>query len=105
MFKKLGFKSLVLGAALAAAVPGVSFARDHDDHRGGGYEHHEVYRGDRDRDHDRGRWNFGVGVYSAPAPVPVPVPAPPANGYYDQYGVWHPYAPYYPYGAPTPYGY
>lgn len=93
---------MALAAALAVAAPGVSLARDRDDHRGG--EHHEVYRGhegSRDRDWDRGRgWSFGFG-YTAPAPAPV-VPAP-AAGYYDQFGVWHPYA-YYP-SAPYPNGY
>jgi hypothetical protein len=38
-----------------------------------------------------------VGVYVAPTIV---APAPAANGYYDQYGVWHAYAYY-----PQPYGY
>jgi len=110
MLQKLGMKTLALAAALAAAVPGVTLARDHDNFRGRGPEHHEVYRGDwghrdRDWDHDRGRWGFGFGVYTAPTPVPVPVPSPAANGYYDQYGVWHPYNPYYSYPAPSPYGY
>ena len=106
MLKRLGISTMALAAILAAAVPGVSLARDRDDHRGG--EHHEFNRGheggrdrdwdhdrdgDRDRDWDRGRgWSFGFG-YNA---VPVPAPAP-ASGYYDQYGVWHAYN-YYPYG-------
>jgi hypothetical protein len=101
MLKKLGISTMALAAALAVAAPGVSLARDRDDHRGG--EHHEVYRGhegwrDRDWDHDRRGWSFGFG-YTAPAPV---VPAP-AAGYYDQFGVWHAYA-YYP-NAPYPNGY
>lgn len=100
MIKRFGIKTLALAAVLAAAVPGVTFARDRDDFRRGP-ERHEVFRGhDRDWDHDRGHWNFGFGIYAAPTPVPVPVPAAPASGYYDPYGVWHAYAPAYP-----PYGY
>jgi hypothetical protein len=95
MLKKLGISTMALAAALAVAAPGVSLARDRDDHRGGA--HHEVYRGhqagrdrhwDHDRDWDRRGWSFGFG-YTAPVPVPAPAP-----GYYDQFGVWHPY----PYG-------
>jgi Ni/Co efflux regulator RcnB len=98
MLRRLGISTMALAAALAAATPAVSLARDRDDHRSG--EHHEVYRGheagrdrhwDHDRDWDRQGWSFGFG-YTAPVPVPAPAP-----GYYDQYGVWHPYAPY-PYG-------
>jgi hypothetical protein len=100
MVKRLGISTIALAAILAAAVPGVSLARDRDDHRGG--EHHEVYRGHdrwRDRDWDRGRGSsLGFG-YTAPVPVPVPA----AAGYYDQFGVWHPYTPY-P-NAPYPNGY
>jgi len=93
---------MALAAGLAVAAPGVSLARDRDDHRGG---HHEVYRGregwrNRDWDHDRRGWSLGFG-YTAPVPVPV-APAP-ATGYYDQFGVWHPYN-YYP-SAPYPNGY
>lgn len=110
MFKKLRFSALGLAAAMAVAVPTVSLARDHDGGRGGrGFARQEYRGGDHDRgrdwdrgrsfyrdyDHDRG-WGFGVYVNPAPAPV--------ANGYYDQYGVWHPYA-YDQYGNPIPYGY
>jgi len=99
MFKRLRLSAVALAAALAVATPGISLARDRDDHRGG--EHREFYGGrdgwrdrgwDRDRDRDR-HWSFGFG-YAAPVPVPAPAPV---NGYYDQYGVWHPYA-YYPNG-------
>jgi hypothetical protein len=100
MLKKLGISTMALAAALVVATPGVSLARDRDDHRGG--ERHEIYRGrdgwrGRDWDRDRHGWSFGFG-YAAPVPVPVPAPA---AGYYDQFGVWHPYA-YYPNGY---YGY
>ena len=88
MLKKLGIPTLALAMALAVAAPAVSLARGRDEHRGGGFDRHEVYRG-RDARVWRGRggpsFNFGVGVYAAPAPA----------GYYDQYGVWHPYG----YGA------
>jgi len=100
MSKRLGISTMALAAILAAAVPGVSLARDRDDHRGG--EHHEVYRGHdrwRDRDWDRGRGSsLGFG-YTAPVPVPAPAPA----GYYDQFGVWHSYTP--DTNAPYPNGY
>ena len=90
MLRKLGIPILAMAAALAAAVPSVSLARDRDDHA-------EGFRRDvrGDRDHDRRSWDFRTRTYAVPAPVPVPVPAPaPAAGYYDQYGVWHPYAAY-----------
>lgn len=97
MLKKFGLSTLALAAALAVAVPTVSLAADRGgDHRGGrDFDRHEDVRRD---DHVRGR-GFGVGVYVAPTIV-APAPAPAANGYYDQYGVWHPYAYY-----PQPYGY
>jgi hypothetical protein len=89
MLRKLGIPVLAIAAALAAAVPSVSMARDRDDH-------HEAVRRDFHSDHDRFRGGWNVGIYAAPAPV-VPAPAPAPAGYYDQYGVWHPYAVY-PYG-------
>jgi hypothetical protein len=112
MLKQLGISTLALAAALAVATPGISLARDRDDHRGG--DRHEFYGGhnsrggdwdharDRDRDWDRDRhgWSFGFG-YAAPVPVPAPAPA---AGYYDQYGVGHAYA-YYPSGPNYPNGY
>jgi hypothetical protein len=105
MLKRLGISTVALAAALAIATPGVTLARDRDDHRGG--EHHEIYRGhngwrDRDWDRDRRGWNFSFG-YTTPVPVPVPARAVPAEGYYDQFGAWHPYN-YYP-NAPFPNGY
>ena len=100
MLRRLGIPALALAAALSAAVPGVTMARDRDDHREAFQGNAEVrdrdFDHDRDRDHDRdwdrdrGRWNLGFGVYGAPVPAPAPSPA----GYYDQYGTWHPYASY-----------
>ncbi len=89
MKKRLGLTTLALGTALAILAPATAMARDRDDHRGDrdgwrGGERHEYVRRDRDWGRDR--------YYRAPAPVIV---TPPANGYYDQYGVWHPYAPQY----------
>jgi hypothetical protein len=100
MLKRLGIPVLAL-AALTTIVPAVGMARDRDDHRGG--ERQEAYRGhdddrvrdrDWDRDHDRRGWNAGFGFNTAPVPAPAPV----ANGYYDQYGNWHPYVNYGRYG-------
>jgi hypothetical protein len=82
MFKKLGIKTLALAAVMAVAAPAVTFARDWDDYRGGGDEHHMVYRGPWGYDNRgwsnqvRDRWNAGVGSYRTPAPV--------ARGYYGQ---------------------
>ena len=92
MLKRFGIPVLALASALAIAAPTVTFARDRDDHRGGGrdFDHHVILR-----DHDRrSGFNFGVGFYAdpTPVPVPVPVPAPAPAGYYDPYGLWHPYA-------------
>ena len=77
MFKKLGIKTLALAAVMAVAAPAVTFARDWDDYRGRGDEHHVVYRGSwgydnrafRYEDQDRDGWNAGVSSYRAPAPV------------------------------------
>ena len=74
MFKKLGIQTLALAAVMAVAAPAVTFARDWDDYRGRGDEHHEMYRGSSGygnqvfRNRDRDRWNVGFGRYSAPAP-------------------------------------
>jgi hypothetical protein len=106
MLKKLGLKTMALAAGLAVAAPTLSLARDRDDSRGRNfnsharvenhaqYEHRDIdNRGFRDRD-DR-RFNFRS--YSAPAPA--------ANGYYDQYGVWHPNGYYDRFGVWHTYGY
>jgi hypothetical protein len=90
MLKKLGFTTLGLAAALTLLAPTVTLARDRDDNRGRGYggpENHQVIqhrqRAEHDwREHDRG-YEFGARGYTALAPA--------ANGYYDQFGNWHPY--------------
>src|SRR5579884_986187 len=89
MLKRFGLSTLALATALAVAAPVMSMARDRDDIHGRDADRHELYvpRG-RDWDHDRRGVNFGVGVNV------VPTPAPAVNGYYDQYGVWHPYGYY-----------
>jgi hypothetical protein len=103
MLKKLGIPTLALAVAMAVAAPSVTLARDRDDYRGRGFERHEMYRGREQRvwrDNDRGRFSFGINIYRAPiAPQPV------ANGYYDEYGVWHAYGFYDQYGNWHPYGY
>ena len=115
MLKKLGIPTLALATVMAVAAPTVTLARDRDnDHRDGNSDRHEAFRGRDDRgghfqDRDDRNWgfrggnrfNFGVGFYSAPAPI---APAPVANGYHDQYGVWHPYGYYDQYNG-RPYGY
>lgn len=122
MFKRFGIPALALAAAMAVAAPTVTLADGRDGRGHGndrpaehvnrgyenrgyenrGYERHDEhfergFRGDDGRGYDRG-FNVGVGVYAAPAPVP-------ANGYYDQYGVWHPYGYYDQYGVYHSYGY
>ena len=98
MFKKLGIKTLALAAVLAAA-PAVTFARDWDDYRGQGYDQHEMYRGSSGyqnrgwHNQDRDRRNSGFGWYSAPAPV--------ARGYNGQGGYGQ---SYYGQGYETQYG-
>ncbi len=91
MKKRLGLTTLALGTALAILAPATAMARDRDD-RGGyrGGERHEYVRRDRDHDRDWRRDGYRDRYYSAPVIV-----NPPANGYYDQYGNWHPYAPQY----------
>ena len=104
MLKKLGFKTMALAAGLAVAAPTLSLARDRDDSRGRNfnshvvenhaYEHRDIdNRGFRDRDDRR----FNIRSYAAPAPA--------ANGYYDQYGVWHPYGYHDRFGVWHAYGY
>ena len=111
MLKRFGIPVLALASALAIAAPTMSFARDsrgggearggrevaRQDFRGGDNDRH-FDRDDRqfDRD-DRGFYGdrddrFNFGFYANPVPVPVPTPTPYANGYYDQYGIWHPYS-------------
>jgi hypothetical protein len=106
MLKKLGFKTMALAAGLAVAAPTLSLARDRDDLRGRNsnsharVENHERYeRSDRDNRgiRDRGDRRFNFRSYSTPAPA--------ANGYYDQYGVWHPYGYYDGFGVWHAYGY
>jgi hypothetical protein len=116
MLKKFRLSTLALAAAMAVAAPTMSMAANHDDHRGGNNDRREVSRGrdndrgevsrgrdwDRrdfryhDRDRDRG-FSFGFRVGTAPAPA--------ANGYYDQYGVWHAYGYYDQFGNYHSYGY
>jgi hypothetical protein len=94
MLKRFGIPALALAGVMALASPAVTLAAGRDDHRGrGGFEQNERFR-DRD-DHGarfdhRGGFNFGVGIYAPPAP---------ANGYYDQFGVWHPYGFYDQFGV------
>jgi len=101
MLKRFGLSTLALATALAVAAPAVSLARDRDDFRGRDFDRHErvehrTYdRRDRDYDRDRGRFGFSLGYRSAPAPA--------ANGYYDQYGNWHPYGYYDQWGNYHPY--
>ena len=98
MLKKLGISTLALAAAMAVATPAATFARDRGDH-GRGFERHDygrTYERRDFRDHapvfrDYVRPSVGFGVYVNPAPA--------ANGYYDQYGVWHPYGYYDQFGV------
>ena len=63
--KKFKLPVLALGAALALFAPvSPAFARDH--------HHHDEWRQHR----------HGFRFYVGPAPV---------NGFYDQWGYWHPY--------------
>jgi len=104
--KRFGIPAMVLAAA-ALVLPAASFARDRDDHFRGDRGRHEFFE---HRDHDRD-WRFrpGFNVYVGPAPVERFAPVVPTNGYYDQYGVWHPYAAangyYDQYGQWRAYGY
>ena len=94
MLNKLGIPTLALVTAMAVAAPTVTLARDRDDRRGGDSDRHETFRGRNERGgrfEDRDDRDFGLGFYSAPAPA--------ANGYYDQYGVWHPYGSYDQFGV------
>lgn len=89
MFRKLGVTGLVLASALAVLGPQVASARDRDDYRYSrdareardGREWRERTGHEREewREHERreDRRYYGRGNY--------------ANGYYDQFGYWHPY--------------
>jgi hypothetical protein len=105
MLKRFRIPTLALAASMAVAVPTFTFARDRGESRG----HEQAFRGREFHEGHEDRWrgegfrrgysNLGFGVYAAPAPAPG------ANGYYDQYGVWHPYGYYDQFGVWHPYGY
>jgi hypothetical protein len=69
MFKKLGISAAVI-AGLSLLTPAAALAAPRRDHWRGGPR----YRG---------------GIYFGPYVSPYYGPA--ADGYYDQWGVWHPY--------------
>jgi hypothetical protein len=83
MLKKLGLPTAVLGTVLALLSPFGALARDRDHDR-------HVWR--ENRPHFRVYFNYGPRY---------------TNGYYDQWGYWHPYvAGYYDrWGRFHPYGY
>lgn len=117
MLKRFGLSTLALATALAVAAPVVSMARDRDDDRGfrgRDFDRHERMehrdygrhfrdwdgdygRRSRDWDRDRGRSRFGFSFGYQTAPTPA------ANGYYDQYGIWHAYGYYDQWGNYIPY--
>ena len=72
-------------------------ARDRDDAHGRDFDRHvRVEHRDNDRRvWDRGRAGLSFGFSNVPAPA--------ANGYYDQFGVWHPYGYYDQWGNYHPY--
>jgi hypothetical protein len=90
MLKKLGLPAVVLGTALSLLSPAAASARDHDRDRG---ERHEF----RERGFHRGpRFSIYYGPSYAYGPGYT-------NGYYDQWGYWHPYGHYDRWGRFHPY--
>lgn len=105
MLKRFGLPTVVLGTALSLLSPAAALARDHDRDRG--HERREWRDNERHewREHEwreRGpRFRFYVGPSYTYGPSYY------GNGYYDQWGYWHPYpSGYYDrWGRWHPYGY
>ena len=96
MKKRFGLVVATIGTALAFLAPATAMARDRDDR---GRDRHEYRENDRHERHEREErferrrsyyGGYGSGYYSAPSygyGYTAPV-----DGYYDQYGNFHPYA-------------
>jgi hypothetical protein len=93
MLKKLGLPTAVLGTVLALLSPFRALARDRDNDRDRGRHERQEWR-EREWRQPRFRVYFNYGPRYT-------------NGYYDQWGYWHPYAAgYYDrWGRFHPYGY
>jgi hypothetical protein len=92
MFKKLGISAAVL-AGLSLLTPAAAVAEEHHEHGGnghggyryGGHRYGGGWYGDRWYGGPRYRGGIYYGPYVGPYYGPI------AEGYYDQWGVWHPY--------------
>ena len=92
MLKKLGLPAVVLGTALSLLSPVAGLARDHDRD-----DHGRDRREFREREFRRGP---RFSIYYGPSYTYGPRYS---NGYYDQWGNWHPYGWYDRWGRFHPY--